>query len=293
MKRVLTFLVSMILTVSAFNVLAQDTEPPAAPKTPFPYPIAPDTCSTLMSRYNYVVTNFWNNYDITKPIANDKDFVTAFHDYINFFVNAEKMIVLTSIRDFMFKARSNTPNLLKIAGVAEDALYGPNAVFWSDEVYTAFAQSIVESTAIKNDVRNHFKHQIEVIKACPEGNEIPDFEMNTANGKVKLSSISAPTYIIFFTNGGSSSSIDRLRLSTDVILNAMITEEKVKVIQVYIGKPDSEWFASQPSNWLNASTTQVDNLLDIRWLPSCYILDKDRKIQQKNVTAEEIKAAIN
>ena len=32
----------------------------------FKYPVAPDTCSTLESRCDYIVTNFWENYDLEK-----------------------------------------------------------------------------------------------------------------------------------------------------------------------------------------------------------------------------------
>ena len=90
------------------TAMAQDE----APKTPFAYPVAPDTCSTLEGRCNYICQHFWDNYDISKPIANDNDFMQAFRDFVGFFQYANRNVVMTSIGDLMNKARSNTPNLL-------------------------------------------------------------------------------------------------------------------------------------------------------------------------------------
>ena len=41
----------------------------------FPYPMAPDTCSTLESRCNYIITHFWEGYDISKEIYGEYELI--------------------------------------------------------------------------------------------------------------------------------------------------------------------------------------------------------------------------
>lgn len=293
MKRVSTLFVVLSLCLSAINAVAQPSAATAdAPKTPFAYPVAPDTCATLESRCNYIVQNFWNNYDIAKPIANDADFETAFRDYVGFFRYAHKNIVMSSVRHFIFKARSNSSNLVKVGRVAESALYGPYAEYWSDELYVEIAKLISESTTLKAAERNYYKHQIEVINNCLVGAKLQDIDLNTATGKVKLSSLGAKSYLLVFTDDSSSSSIDRLRLSTDVNLNALIEGGQLTAVQIFMGKAANGWAETQPANWTNAYNEQVARTLDLRGCPVCYIVDSDLTILTKNVSAEDIKTAL-
>lgn len=290
MKRVFSIICLLVLSMSAYSAMAQTD----APKTPFPYPTAPDTCSTLESRCNYIVTNFWNNYNIARPITNDADFETAFRDYVNIVKYCHRNIAISSVRDFIFKARSNSANLLKIGKVAESALYGPYAEYWSDELYTEIAKALSESTNLKQADRNYYKHQVAVISKCPVNGIMPEFDIVLAEGKKsKLSEIEAQVYLVFFTDDNTNSIIDRTRLSTDVAVNNLIAGENIKVIQIKVGKHVAGWADNMPENWINVSSEQVANIIDLRGIPSCYILDKDRKILTKNVSVDDVKSAFN
>lgn len=290
MKRVLSIFILLVLSMPVYCVMAQTD----APKTPFPYPTAPDTCTTLESRCNYIVANFWNNYNISRPIANEADFETAFRDYVNIVKYCHRTIAISSVRNFIFKARSNTSNLLKIGRVAESALYGPYAEFWSDELYVEIAKALSESTSLKAADRNYYKHQVEVINKCPAEGKLPDIDIVFADGKKsKLSEIEAEVYLLFFTDDGTSSVIDRTRLSTDVGVNNLIAAGTVKVVQIHVGKHVAGWADNQPENWINVSSDQVVNNIDVRAVPSCYILDKELKILTKNVSIDDVKSAMN
>lgn len=287
MNRFFTVMVLLFMGLYSNCLYAQNEK-----NTPFDYPVAPDTCSTLESRCNYIVANFWNNFNIAKPITDDAGFNAAFRDYINFFKYAHRNIVMSSVRDFIFKARANTSNLIRVGQVAEASLYGPNAEYWSDELYIEIARLMSESTTLKNADRNYYKHQIEVIGKCVEGNVLPEMELNMQSGKSKLSSIEAEAYLVFFSDASTNSVIDRTRLSTDIGVGQLIEQGQVKVVQIFIGKPDNDWYANQPAEWVNATVERVETI-DLRSVPSCYILDKDRKILTKNVSVDDVKTALN
>ena len=288
MKRLLSIFSAVALSLFVLNAYAQGVE-----ETMFKYPVAPDTCSTLESRCNYIVVNFWNEFDIAHPIKDDAMFEKTFRDYVNFFKYSHRNIVLSSVRNFIFKARANSANLLKVGVAAEAALYGPNAEFWSDELYIEVAKAMAESSHLKAADRNYYKHQVEVISKNLEGLEIPSFDIQTSSGKIKIKDIEAESFLLFFTDDGAGSIIDRTRMSTDVGVNWLIEQGKLKVVQIYVGKPAAGWLETQPETWVNGSCDQVMDILDVRAIPSCIILNKDRQIVTKNVTVEEVKAAVN
>ncbi len=288
MRKLLSIMGVMVVSLFMHNAWAQGET-----KTPFEYPVAPDTCSTLESRCNYIVVNFWNNYDISKPITDGVAFEKAFRDYVDIVKLSHRNIALSSVRDFIYKARANVNNLRKVGVVAEAALYGPYAEFWSDELYVEVARAMSESTNLKTEERKYYKHQIDVINKCQTGQAIPDIDIVVDGRKTKLSEIeSCPVYLLFFTDGSSNSSMDRTRLSTDINANAIIEASQLKVIQIYVGKPDAGWSSNQPTNWINATSEQVAPNFDVRFLPSCFILDKDLNILNKNITVEEVKQAL-
>lgn len=290
MKRFLSLVAMLALVLTA----VRGQEPSA--KTPFAYPVAPDTCSTLESRCNYIVSNFWGNYNITRPIADDAAFDVAFRDWVNFFRYAHRNIVMASIRDFMFKAQSNTPNLLKVGSEAEAALFSDGAEYWSDEVYLAFAQFMANAKHLKNDVREHYRDQILLINGCQEGMVLNLEYTGTDGQRHKLTDLGAESYIVFVSDSGVDSSIDRVRLSTDMAVNALITGGHLAVVNIEPVKYSSQWAAAaaaRTEGWVMGCNDKLMQQMDVRKLPTCYFLDKDGKIVSKNLSVEAIKNALN
>lgn len=290
MKRFLSLVAMLALVLTA----VRGQEPSA--KTPFAYPVAPDTCSTLESRCNFIVSNFWGNYNITRPIADDAAFDVAFRDWVNFFRYAHRNIVMASIRDFMFKAQSNTPNLLKVGSEAEAALFSDGAEYWSDEVYLAFAQFMANAKHLKNDVREHYRDQILLINGCQEGMVLNLEYTGTDGQRHKLTDLGAESYIVFVSDSGVDSSIDRVRLSTDMAVNALITGGHLAVVNIEPVKYSSQWAAAaaaRTEGWVIGCNDKLMQQMDVRKLPTCYFLDKDGKIVNKNLSVEAIKNALN
>jgi len=292
MKRILCAIAALTLSLSTLTATAQEE---VERTTPFDYPVVPDTCSTLESRCNFLCQHFWDNYDISKPIPNDNDFLKAFRDYIEFFQYANRNVVMTSIGNLMNKASSNTSNLLKVGQAAELSLFLPTAVYYSDEVYVEFAKALANNSMLKKDVRNYYGDQLARINACQEGHPLPDIEVVDANGeKIKLSQTQndSTTMVIFFYNDKIESVMERTRLSADANLNTLIQNGGVKVLSIYLGKYKSGFAATMPENWQNTCSEQALKLYDFRALPCCYIVGKDLVLATKNISVDELKEGI-
>jgi len=289
LRRTLWIIVALWLcAIGAIGASAQEQEQPQAP--PFEYPVAPDTCSTLESRCNYIVQHFWDNYDISKPITDLRAFHIAFRDFVGFFRHAHRNVVKSAIRDFMFKAQSNASNLSKIGFAVDMAVYGPTSVYWSDEVYVAFITPLARSKQLPENEQKYYKRQLEIVNRYQVGNDV-NFEFTDITGaKRMLSDVPAKYMLIYFTDDGTDSSIGRVRLSSDLQLNSLMEAGEITVVEISFVDYSAEWAAKDyPQGWTVGCNTQLAKELDLRFLPCCYLLSEGHKLAHKCITVDAIK----
>lgn len=285
----------MLLSATA---KAQDAGNGAEQQRLFDYPEVPDTIITLENRTNYIIQNFWNDYDFSQPIRDERVFEATFRDYVTFFKYAHKTIVVSCIKDMMRKAQSNKSNFLLIAEIAERTLYDPGAEYWSDEVYIPFLESVLDNNMLKKSEQERYKYQLELLRNNLMGDRAQDFELRLADGsKKKLSEIEGKMLLVFFNDEECEDcTIGRLRLSTDVKLNALIDAGEITFVCVYMGKYTDEWAkraAAYHNKWIIGANDEVADKYDLRIQPSIYILDKDKIILDKNINVEGIKTLLN
>ena len=283
--------------VSVFALTAQEQLAEQLPGTLFAYPMAPDTCSTLESRCNYIISHFWENYDISKPITDMEAFENTFRDFVDFFRYSHRNIVMGVVRDLVNKAQSNTSNLLKLGEVAERSLYGPGAEYWSDEVYVAFIKPIAANKSLSKEVRDHYASQLTRINAVQTGSTL-DFEYIGADGlKHRLNELpESESYIILFLDDSTDSSIGRLRLSTDVALNALLESGNATLLCLCLSNYSAEWATAAQAycdHWIVGCGENLSDQLDLRSLPCCYVLNSERVIVNKSLSVEGLMRAVN
>ena len=292
------FLLALIVACMPWNsVNAQESNEVQAPATLFAYPVAPDTIKTFENRVNYIVDNFWGNYDLSKPIADLNAFNGAFRDYLGFLRYCHRTVAISSVRDFLFKAQTNKANFEKIAMLAEMGLYNVGAEYWSDEIYTEFLKAVIGNKQLKQDVRKYYAKQMERINRTQLGASLASVTYTDADGKkVSIADIEADMVMIFITlDSDADQSFQRVRLSTDVAINSILDSGKVKLLCLSPEKYSKEWALNAKGyaqNWLVGACPElsVEGDYDVRYTPSFIILDKDKNIIQKNVDLEAIKA---
>lgn len=294
MRRITLIIITLML--AGLRLSAQGQLAEQLPGTLFAYPMAPDTCSTLEARCNYIITHFWDNYDISKPIKDLETFENTFRDFVDFFRYGHRNVVMSTVRDFVNKAQSNTANLQRVGEVAERALYGTEAEYWSDEVYVAFAKALASSKKLPKDVRDHYGAQLARINAVQVGATL-DFEFIDTDGvKRRLSDYPAKSYLLLFIDDSTDSTIGRLRLSTDVALNALLDSGNSTLVCLCMNKYTSEWAtaaAGYANNWIVGCNADLLKQLDLRAFPCCYVLDEQRTIVNKSLSVEGLMSAVN
>ncbi|MBR5087770.1 MAG: DUF5106 domain-containing protein [Muribaculaceae bacterium] len=289
MKRFLYILLVAIGLISGGNASSQTTL--------FEFPVAPDTCSDIESRCNYSVQHFWDNCNLTKPFeaGSDSLLVDAMVTYFDIMrAGANVNVSLSSVRDLMFKAQANHDNFMKLIGVAEYLLYYHDFDF-IDDLYVAFAKSAADASWAKKDARNHYGEQCRRIEASKLGSPIYNFEFTSITGARKhLFDVKsdAKLYVIMFSDNGSGSSIERMRLSTDIAFGQAVESGQVEVINIVIGDTPKKWDSDSQSyseRWIVGASKEVSEKLDLRIIPCIYILDENFTVIAKNKTVDFVK----
>ena len=289
MKNILYILAVVTCLLSGVNASAQATL--------FDLPVAPDTCSNIESRCNYSVQHFWEKCNLTKPFEakNDSLLMDAMLTYFEIMkAGANVNVSLASVRDLMFKAQANHDNYIKLLSMAEYLLYYHDFDF-IDDLYLAFAKSATDASWLKKDARNHYSEQVNRIESSKLGAPIYDFEFNSITGVRKhLSDVktSARLYVLLFSDSGTGSSIERMRLNTDIAFGKAVESGQIEVVNIMIGDTPKKWdddSQSYSSTWIVGASKDAAEKLDLRIMPCVYILDENLNVIAKNKTVDFVK----
>ncbi len=269
--------------------------------TLFEYPMAPDTCSNIESRCNYSVQHFWDKCELTKPFTAEYDslLMEAMITYFDIMkAGANVNVSLSSVRDLMFKSQANHDNFIKLLSMAEYLLYFHDFDF-IDDLYLTFAKSGADATWMKKEARNHFAEQVKRIEASKLGAELYNFEFTSITGVRKhLLDLKGASklYVLMFSDGENGSSIERMRLNTDIALGNVVESGQVEIINIVVGDAPKIWdkdSQSYSSTWVVGASKEVVDKLDLRIMPCIYLLDEDFKVIAKNKTVDFVKSLVS
>ncbi len=290
MKRFLSLVVILIGLLSGLKASGQATL--------FDFPVAPDTCSNIESRCNYSIQHFWDNCNLTKPFEaqNDSLLMDAMITYFDIMkAGANLNVSLASARELMFKSQANHDNFLKLMAMAEYLLYYHDYEIL-DDLYLTFAQSAADASWMKKDAREHYAQQVKRINASKLGQTMLNFEFTSITGARKrlydVKSNGAKMYVLMFSDNDSGSSIERMRLNTDVALSRVVASGEVEVINIMVGDTPKKWDSdsqSYASTWIVGASKDVAGKIDLRIMPCIYILDEYFNVIAKNKTVDFVK----
>ena len=290
MKRFLSLIVILIGLLSGLKASCQATL--------FDFPVAPDTCSNIESRCNYSIQHFWDNCNLTKPFEaqNDSLLMDAMITYFDIMkAGANLNVSLASARELMFKSQANHDNFLKLMAMAEYLLYYHDYEIL-DDLYLTFAQSAADASWMKKDAREHYAQQVKRINASKLGQTMLNFEFTSITGARKrlydVKSNGAKMYVLMFSDNDSGSSIERMRLNTDVALSRVVASGEVEVINIVVGDTPKKWDSdsqSYASTWIVGASKDVAGKIDLRIMPCIYILDEYFNVIAKNKTVDFVK----
>lgn len=272
MKKILL----LIVTLLSMHATAQDNGL-------FQLPIVPENITTLQDRSDYLVEHYWDFCDLGKAFSQRDKMAAAFDVYLSLMPYASAEKVFDSVDKFMDKIKKG-PDVLFIADLAEQKLYGDSAEYASDELYLKFLDKVVANKKVDKNFKLRYRHQQRVLSQSQIGMAAPEFayiDIDGHKGRFVNDSTKIGTMLFFNDPDCTSCSMARLRLDADVQATRLTSEGYLDIYSVYPGEPDDQWksmAAEYPASWHNVASPTVDEIYDLRHSPSFYLINPDGKI---------------
>jgi len=271
--------------------------PAIADEKYFPYPQAPDEIQGLAERSNFIVERFWERCNFNTAFHSRDKMKEAFVDYINIMPYATLDTVNLSIDNLINKVKKQPKDLLTLAQIAEETLYGTSAEYWSDEIYLPFVRAVVNHKKISKTDKAPFKKQLTTLENTKNGMSVPGINLTLRDGsKFNTDSITAPLTILFVsTPDCTDCMMERVTLAANVNTIRHINNGKLQVVLISTEPYSTEWAKSMsavPQTWIAGTAPGIDEILDIRMHPEIYILGSKHKILVKHATVPNIIAML-
>lgn len=276
-------------------------------KREFTLPDIPRVLTTSEDRAEYLVSHYWDNFDFTDTVLISKPEVTeqAFVDFIDLLhsVSYDKA-TKAFIRTLDAAMNADSRMFAHFAEMSEKYLYDPNSPLRNEEYYIPVLQYIVSSPKIDEINKIRPRYQLELAMKNRPGMISADFTYTLRNGKTgKMSGIAAEYTILYFNNPDCH---DCKRVRTYMANSSVINEllgdnslpcykRRLAILSIY---PDADlpiWLqADYPKSWINGyDAKQVitkEPLYDLKAIPTIYLLNKDKRVILKDVSAEVAEA---
>lgn len=256
----------------------------------FEYPVAPENIESLEEKCNYLVKNFWNEFNFKKKEPIDQYALNeAFGVYVTPMRYASKKESEQSVDKLISKISGNQTLLLQFTKAAEENLYGPRADFWSDELYLKFLDALIKNKKISDSRKEKYIHQAYSLRESQKGNMAPSFEFIDKEGNKKnYFPMSTPTMLIFGNPDDTDWRLSRLKMDSNFNLSDALAKGKVNILYI-VTAPIENWYSNisnYNSRWTLGSASDQNFIYDTRLNPSIYIIGADGKIINKFMAPE-------
>lgn len=257
----------------------------------FEYPSAPEEMEGLQERSEYLLEHFWDPMDFKDKTTVDQNALNdAFNVYVAPMRFADASKVDVSVSNVISKIAKNPALSLQFAKAAEEALYGPRAYYWNDEIFIRFLDNVIANKQIKKDRKARYQRLRTLLGNTLQGSMPPEFDYKTPEGKT---SHYHPNGVITIIEFGDPDCDDcrmaKLKMDTNITLSDLIDKGKVNVLFIN-ADPEEGWeekLSSYPAKWHVGASDEVGDLYDLRGpSPTIYVIDREGKIAAKNISVE-------
>lgn len=262
----------------------------------FEYPVAPEELESLDKKCDYLVKNFWNNFDFKNKQSVDQYALNeAFGVFVTPMRYASVKEVDQAIDKLIGKISGNPLLLLQFTKAAEEKLYGPRADFWSDAIYLKFLDAVLKNKKIAENRKKKYSAQAEALHKSALGNSAPSFEFTDINGEKKTYyPMSTPTLLIFGDPDDTDWRLARLKMDSNFQLGEALDKGKVNILYI-VPSVSENWkqsLSNYDNHWTIGESSNLSEIYDTRLNPSIYVVSSDGKILDKFISPEQAVANV-
>lgn len=252
----------------------------------FEYVTAPEDLPDLKSRTNYLMDHFWDPFDTKEKGVVDQNALNhAFGVYINAMMYADDKKVSESVKNLIKRLKGNPVLSLQFAKAAEETLYGPRADFWADDIYVQFLQNLIDNKKVDAGKKKRYIAQLNLLKSTAVGAKIPDLKLLTQEKTITHLNPTKDFSLIGFINTDCDDCrYSNAKLDISGIINDMIEDQQLDVILISTDTDVEK--GNLPEKWRLLTSENASEIMDLRFFPDFYIIDRNGVIQAKNLDVD-------
>lgn len=257
----------------------------------FEYPVAPENLESLEDKCNYLVKNFWNNFNFkSKEPVDQYALNEAFQVYTTAFQFASSKEIELSVEKLIKNITGNKTLMLQFVKAAEESLYGPRADFWADGIYSKFLEAIVKDKKVPAARKQKYEAQLLALRESAVGQTAPEFWFtDSERASKKYFPMSTPTLMIFGNPDNTDWRLARIRMDTNLQLSDALKKGMVNIIYI-VTQPTENWqklTENYNTRWTVGESEEASKKYDVRMQPAIYLIGSDGKIIDKNMRLED------
>lgn len=290
-KKITTLAIALVISVAS-NCFSQEKAIKG-----FKLPTVPDSLQSVESRFNYVVDNYWNNFDFSDTDnINSRDTEEALVNYIDLISRIPLKNGQEQLKKLFRKISANIPMQEYINTLARKYLVNYDSPMRNDLLYIGVAEYLAEN-AIDEIIKYNAKQDIIILSKNLPGTKATDFHFTVPTGETKnMESIESPYIIVLFYNPDCKACSHILKeTNSSEIINKSLEEGKAKLLAIYPQDDSSIWrnyIKNTPDKWINGCDNGMKLIsevkYDLRVLPVLYLLDSNKKVIMKDVPLSKI-----
>lgn len=258
----------------------------------FEYPVAPEDIPDLTGKTNYLMEHFWDAMDFKSKTPVDQTALNhAFATYCSSMPYADEKKVIKSVASLASRIKGNTSLTIQMTKAAEEALYGPRADMWIDQLYLPFLEVYLKDKKISESRKLRYAEQYRILKATAVDAKAPDFMIEFADGRKRpFAADKEFTLIEFGDPDCSDCRYAKMKLDISSVINGLIADGRLGVCFIIADDDETgammEMVKGYPEKWTVGKSPEVVENYDLRATPAFYVLGPGGKIIAKNVSVD-------
>lgn len=272
--------------------------------TVFALPAIPSILNTPELRADFLVRHYWENINFadTNYVHHPEITEQAWVDYIDILKIVPAKTADAAIKDVFTQAEKAKTSYLYLADLADKYLYDPNSPMRNEELYISVLDALIASPILDETEKIRPQGRRELAQKNRVGTKAIDFTYTLASGKKStLYALNVPYTLLFINNPGCHACSETIEaLKNAPAINRAISQKQLQILSLYPDEELDEWkkhISDFPDAWINSYDAQQvikeKNLYDLKAIPTLYLLDQNKVVLLKDVTAEEIEQYIS
>lgn len=283
MKKFVTTLFLLLNTICSFSQNKSELS--------FQLPALPDTLRTVEARFNFVVENYWCNFDFADTAYIDSRVAEeALVNYIDLLCRLPLQKSEQYLNGFLEKTAAEIKMQKYMNNTLRRYLVNYDSPMRNDALYIAAAKYLSSKALDEIDKFNAIQ-DLNLLTINPVGSIATNFLFTLPNGEEKeLKSIESRYTIILFYNPGCRSCSQILEaVKCSESINDSLNKGETTLLALNAHDDSYMWrefISNTPDKWINGYDKGMklisENIYDLRELPIFYLLDSGGKIMLKD-----------